>query len=83
MYEVILNEIEKYEALTNLEVQNQIKPIIKSWGAKYVSEQTNINISHIYWHCKKESLIKADKLDFDMYIKIMALGINPKKRIKE
>lgn len=76
-YLEILEEIKKYEALTSEEIQNEIKPIIKSYDKEFLSRYLGVSKEHLYRICKKLFVENNEKIQFTTYIKIVALGKNP------
>ena len=81
-YAEIVEEIRKFELMTSQEVQDQVKPIIKSYNVDFLSEHLGVSKHQLYRLCKKLFVEKEEKTSFSLYVGIMALGINPegKKR---
>lgn len=75
-YLKILEIIKEYEALTSEEIQNEIKPIIKSYDKEFLSSYLGVSKEHLYRICKKLFVENNERIQFTTYIKIMALGKN-------
>ena len=76
-FKLILEAIKEYNSMTSLEVQEQIKPIIKSYPKDFLSNHLGLSESHLLRMCKKLYVDNGEKPLFHNYIKIMELGINP------
>lgn len=75
-YKYICDMMEQYDNMTPEEVQNQVKPIIKSYNRRFLSEQLGISVDTTYNLCKKVYVARGNKPSFALYVKIMNLGIN-------
>lgn len=73
----ILEAIKEYEALTSEEIQNEIKPIIKSYDKEFLSNYLGVSKEHLYRICKRLFVENNERVQFTTYIKIVALGKNP------
>ena len=84
-YSKILEAIEEYNNMTSLEVQEQLKPIIKSYPKEFLANYLGLSESHLFRMCKKLYVDNGEKPLFHNYIKIISLGINPlsKKEYKK
>lgn len=78
-YADILEEIERYDRMTSEEIQNDVKPIIKSYSKNILSYYLNVSPSHLFRICKKMFVDNNERLKYDMYVKIMAIQENPEK----
>ena len=76
-YLKILEAIKEYENMSSEEIQNNIKPIIKSYNTDFLSEHIGVSKENLYRICKKGFVEKQQRVQFTIYIKIMALGKNP------
>lgn len=72
-YKKIYKAITEYEKMTSLEIQEQIKPIIKSFDKDFLSEYLGVSKSHLFRMCKKLYVENGEKPLFTNYIKIMRL----------
>lgn len=81
-YTEIVKAIKEFEAMTSQEIQDQVKPIIKSYDIGFLSEHLGVSKAQLYRLCKKLFVERKEKTSFTLYAGIMALGINPdgKKR---
>ena len=64
--------------MTSEEIQNNIKPIIKSYSKEFLSEYLEVSKENLYRMCKSLFVKNNEKIRFTTYVKIMSLGINPK-----
>lgn len=76
-YETILEAIKQYDNMTSMEIQNQVKPIIKSYDKEFLCVYLGVSKEHLYRVCKKLFVENNEHLQFTTYIKIMQLGKNP------
>ena len=79
-YKEIEKEIKIFESMTSKEIQDKVKPIIKSYNRDFLSKHIGISKSHLYRMCKKLFVDNNEKIEFATYVKIMSLGINYKKK---
>ena len=77
-YIEIAKAIEDFDSMTSEEIQNNIKPIIKSYSKEFLSEYLMVSKENLYRMCKSLFVRNNEKIRFTTYIKIMSLGINPK-----
>lgn len=77
-YIEIAKAIEDFDSMTSEEIQNNIKPIIKSYSKEFLSEYLGVSKENLYRMCKSLFVRNNEKIRFTTYIKIMSLGINPK-----
>lgn len=75
--EIVLKAINDYEKLSIEEVREQVKPIIKSHNKTYLSNYTGVCEATLRYFCDERK--KTAKLRFDVYVKLMALGVKEKK----
>lgn len=73
-YEMILDEIIKFENLTSQEIQDELVPIIKSYNIDFLSKLLNVSKDHIHRICKSLFVNKNERVSFKLYIKLLALG---------
>lgn len=73
----IAKAIEDYDSMTSEEVQNNIKPIIKSYSKDFLSTYLGVSKENLYRMCKSIFVRNNEKIRFTTYIKIVSLGINP------
>ena len=73
----IAKAIQDYDSMTSEEVQNNIKPIIKSYSKDFLSTYLGVSKENLYRMCKSLFVRNNEKIRFTTYIKIMSLGINP------
>lgn len=66
----------KYENMTPEEIQKEIVPIIKSYSKDYIATKLNISKECLYTYCKKVFINKNKKPRFDIYIRLVSLGVN-------
>lgn len=76
-YAMILEAINKYNSMTSVEIQNKLKPIIKTYNKDYLTERLGITKHYIYRISKKWFAEKGLRVNFELYLKIMAMGVNP------
>lgn len=76
-YLEILESIKEYETMTSEEIQNNVKPIIKSYDKDFLVEYLGVSKEHLYRICKKLFVENQERMQFTTYIKIMTLGANP------
>lgn len=81
-YKSIQAAIEVYERMSAQEVQDQVKPIIKSYDKEVLAKKLGLSENTLYQYCKTWFVEEGKKPDFTAYIGIMALGMNPEKRIR-
>ena len=91
-YSEILEAIKEYEALTSEEIQDELKPIIKSYDKEFLSKHLEMSKEQLYRICKRLFVENNERVQFTTYIKIVTLGKNPdyvekvykprKKRVK-
>ena len=79
-YAKILKAIKAYNAMTPAEVQETIKPIIKSWNVEFLAEKLGITPSAIYQMCKKCYVVRGMKPNFESYVILMNLGTSPEPK---
>ena len=79
-YKEIEKEIQIFESMTSKEIQDKVKPIIKSYNRDFLSKYLGISKSHLYRMCKKLFVENNEKTEFTTYVKIMSLGINQHKK---
>lgn len=72
-YAKIYKAIQDYEKMSSLEIQEQIKPIIKYYDKDFLSEYLGVSKSHLFRMCKKLYVENEEKPLFTNYIKIMKL----------
>lgn len=77
-YIEIAKAIEDFDSMTSEEIQNNIKPIIKSYSKEFLSEYLEVSKENLYRMCKSLFVKNNEKIRFTTYVKIMSLGINPK-----
>lgn len=77
-YIEIAKAIEEFDSMTSEEIQNNIKPIIKSYSKEFLSEYLGVSKENLYRMCKSLFVRNNEKIRFTTYIKIMSLGVNPK-----
>lgn len=82
-YAEILKAIKAYNAMTPEDVQETIKPIIKSWDIEFLAERLNITSGAIYQMNKKCYVARGMKPTFEHYASLMNLGVNPEHKKKE
>lgn len=73
-YEMILDEIIKFENLTSQEIQDELVPIIKSYNIDFLSKLVNVSKDNIHRICKSLFVNKNQRVSFKLYIKLLALG---------
>lgn len=73
-YEMILDEIIKFENLTSQEIQDELVPIIKSYDINFLSKLVNVSKDNIHRICKSLFVNKNQRVSFKLYIKLLALG---------
>lgn len=76
-YAEVAEMIENYNSMTSVEVQNNIKPIIKSYNKEFLSSYLGVSKENLYRMCKSLFVKNNEKIRFTTYVKIMSLGINP------
>ena len=72
----------EFLSMSSLEIQNQIKPIIKSYGFKELSNMLNVSEGTLRRYCKKAMIENDERPKFDVYVRLLALGVNPNLQIK-
>ena len=82
-YKLIYDAVMEYEKMTPLEIQEQIKPIIKSYKRKVLADKLGISESALCLYCKNPFVKDGRKPGFVTYIKIMSIGINETPIVKE
>ena len=75
-YIEIVEAIEIYESMTSEEIQNDIKPIIKTYNKDFLSTYLKVSKENLYRMCKSLFVKNNEKIRFTTYVKIMSLGIN-------
>ena len=88
----ILEAIKRYETMTSKEIQDELKPIIKSYDKEFLSKHLEMSKEQLYRICKRLFVENNERVQFTTYIKIVTLGKNPdyvekvykprKKRVK-
>lgn len=88
----ILEVIKRYETMTSKEIQDELKPIIKSYDKEFLSKHLEMSKEQLYRICKRLFVENNERVQFTTYIKIVTLGKNPdyvekvykprKKRVK-
>lgn len=73
-YEMILNEINRFEKLTSQEIQDELVPIIKSYNINYLAGLINVSKSNLQRICKRLFVNKNGRISFELYVKLLALG---------
>jgi hypothetical protein len=73
----ILEAIKEFVTLTSEQIQNEIKPIIKSYDKEFLSSYLGVSKEHLYRICKRLFVENNERVQFTTYIKIVALGKNP------
>lgn len=91
-YSEILEVIKRYETMTSKEIQDELKPIIKSYDKEFLSKHLEMSKEQLYRICKRLFVENNERVQFTTYIKIVTLGKNPdyvekvykprKKRVK-
>lgn len=76
-YEYIKKCIDDYDGMSPTDVQNQIKPIIKSYRVDDLAAMLGVSTELLYCFCKKQYVVNNKKPSFATYIEIMAVGVNP------
>ena len=73
-YIEIAKAIEDFDSMTSEEIQNNIKPIIKSYSKEFLSEYLGVSKENLYRMCKSLFVRNNEKIRFTTYIKIISLG---------
>ena len=73
-YIEIAKAIEEFDSMTSEEIQNNIKPIIKSYSKEFLSEYLGVSKENLYRMCKSLFVRNNEKIRFTTYIKIMSLS---------
>lgn len=73
----VLKEIQNFENMTSEEIQNILKPIIKSYDKDFLSEYLGVSKEHLYRICKKLFIENNERVQFTSFIKLVALEKNP------
>ena len=73
-YKEIQKAIVEYNNMSSQDVQEQIKPIIKSYNRKDLATKLGISKEALYTYCKTWFAKEDKKPQFAIYIGIMALG---------
>lgn len=82
-YSLILEAIKEYDNMTSLEIQNQIKSIIKSYDKEFLAKYLDVSKEHLYRVCKKLFVENNERVQFTTYVKIMELGKNPDHKVRK
>lgn len=75
-YEEIIKAMDDYDKLTPAEVQEAIRPIIKSHNVEDISEKIGVAVGSVYQWNKRHYVEVGMKPKFEHYVRIMALGVN-------
>ena len=82
----VLSAYDVYEGKSTSDIQEELKPIIKRYGAEKVSEHTGLTKHTLYRYCKKLFVEKGMKPDFISYCKVLQcekdFNNKEKRRIK-